>query len=108
MFRVESSLQLIDFGKAIDLVLESDKTSDTETSSGGRQGKYHLDYFGIAGSAYCLLFGKYIEVTTSKNRWVVKGTFKRWWQVKVTNLTYFCVYFQIPLIRCGTNSLMTC
>jgi len=83
--RVESSLQLIDFGKAIDLVLESDKTSDTETSSGGRQGKYHLDYFGIAGSAYCLLFGKYIEVTTSKNRWVVKGTFKRWWQVKMWN-----------------------
>jgi len=81
--RVESSLQLIDFGKAIDLVLESDEASDTETSSGGRQGKYHLDYFGIAGSAYCLLFGKYIEVSTSKNRWVVKGTFKRWWQVKM-------------------------
>ena len=29
------------------------------------QGKYHLDYFGIAGSAYCLLFGKYIEVNAS-------------------------------------------
>eukprot|EP00092_Neocalanus_flemingeri_P012175 GFUD01013128.1.p1 GENE.GFUD01013128.1~~GFUD01013128.1.p1 ORF type:complete len:557 (-),score=130.19 GFUD01013128.1:1382-3013(-) len=81
--RVESSLQLIDFGKAIDLVLESDQTSETETSSGGRQGKYHLDYFGIAGSAYCLLFGKYIEVSTAKNRWVVKGQFKRWWQVKM-------------------------
>jgi len=81
--RVESSLQLIDFGKSIDLVLESDQASDTKTSSGGRQGKYHLDYFGIAGSAYCMLFGKYIEVTTAKNRWVVKGTFRRWWQVKM-------------------------
>jgi len=83
--RVESSLQLIDFGKAIDLVVEADPSSDITTVSGGRQGKYHLDYFGIAGSAYCLLFGKYIEVSTAKNRWVVKGTFKRWWQVKMWN-----------------------
>ena len=36
----------------------------------------------MAGAAYCLLFGKYIEVGTVKNRWVVKGSFKRWWQVK--------------------------
>jgi hypothetical protein len=36
----------------------------------------------ITGAAYCLLFGKYIEVGTVKNRWVVKGSFKRWWQVK--------------------------
>ena len=34
-------------------------------------------------AAYCLLFGKYIEVGTVKNRWVVKGSFKRWWQVKL-------------------------
>jgi len=77
--REESSLQLIDFGKAIDLELDEDKPK--EDGNGGRQGKYHLDYFGIAGSAYCLLFGKYIEVGTVKNRWVIKGNFKRWWQV---------------------------
>ena len=35
------------------------------------------------GAAYCLLFGKYIEVGTVRNRWVVKGSFKRWWQVKL-------------------------
>ena len=100
VIRVESSLQLIDFGKSIDLELESDQTSNTETSSGGRQGKYHLDYFGIAGSAYCLLFGKYIEVSTSKNRWVVKGTFRRWWQVKVTNnciYTYVCKIYLLDV-----------
>lgn len=116
------SLQLIDFGKAIDLQLEAGQdnkqhpvkpsedidgesnTKPRETPAAevnkvsedgakgespvrngkeGRTGKYHLDYFGIAGSAYCLLFGKYIEVGTSKNRWVVKGSFKRWWQVKL-------------------------
>jgi hypothetical protein len=53
-----------------------------EGNAEGRTGKYHMDYFGIAGAAYCLLFGKYIEVGTVKNRWVVKGSFKRWWQVK--------------------------
>lgn len=61
-----------------------DRKEETgEKSGGGRTGKYHLDYFGIAGAAYCLLFGKYIEVGTVKNRWVVKGSFKRWWQVKL-------------------------
>ena len=29
------------------------------------------------------MFGKYIEVGTVRNRWVVKGSFKRWWQVKL-------------------------
>jgi len=78
--RPESSLQLIDFGKAIDLDLEENQDLPQVE---GRQGKYHLDYFGIAGSAYCLLFGKYIEVSTVKNKWVVKDNFKRWWQVKL-------------------------
>jgi len=133
------SLQLIDFGKAIDIKLEAAEeskpvqtqpqegqpnpstTGETATvpqaqpetaaqppkqpenggdksmevdgkdeagekkkkAEDGRTGKYHLDYFGIAGAAYCMLFGKYIEVGTVKNRWVVKGSFKRWWQVKL-------------------------
>ena len=66
---------MIDFGKAIDLELENPEgqaqssegrqvfTSEYFSSFISQQGKYHLDYFGIAGSAYCLLFGKYIEVS---------------------------------------------
>ena len=81
--RSESSLQLIDFGKAIDVCLETGDGVDTDTNTDGRVGKYHLDYFGIAGCAYCLLFGQYIEVTTTKNRWTIKGQLRRWWQVKV-------------------------
>jgi len=66
-----------------DTASEEHLTNDGNTvSKSGRTGRYHLDYFGIAGAAYCLLFGKYIEVGTVKNRWVVKGSFKRWWQVK--------------------------
>ena len=49
----------------------------------GRVGQFHLDLYGIAGCAYCLLFGKYIEVGTVKNRWVVKGNFQRRWQTKM-------------------------
>jgi len=120
------SLQLIDFGKAIDLSLgndnkenvDSDKKAKTEEKMEidedeeedeeekeereiqenekevedkqnalftdiGRAGQYHLDYYGIAGCAYCLLFGKYLDVGIVKNRWVVKGNFQRRWQTKL-------------------------
>ena len=84
--RSESSLQLIDFGKAVDIALEANDGSDTDTDTDGREGKFHLDYFGIAGCAYCLLFGQYIEVTTTKSRWTIKGQLRRWWQVKVREI----------------------
>jgi len=85
--KAETSLQLIDFGKALDLSVSSDDgdSRETDTNTEGRTGKYHLDYFGIAGCAYCLLFGSYLEVTTAKDRWVIKGTLRRWWQVKMWN-----------------------
>ena len=117
------SLQLIDFGKAIDMKLETErKDSEKEKQNNyfeeeevdeselteeekedreidrnereaeekqnalftdvGAVGNYHLDYYGIAGCAYCLLFGKYIEVGTVKNKWVVKGIFQRRWQTR--------------------------
>merc|ERR1712241_294961 len=85
--KAETSLQLIDFGKAMDLSVapEDGDTREIDTAAEGRTGKYHLDYFGIAGCAYCLLFGQYIEVTTARDRWVIKGTLRRWWQVKMWN-----------------------
>ena len=116
------SLQLIDFGKSVDLTLTTDnkenvnkerKVEETTDLSCkfdedlteeeiqemeveknekeveeqqtrmftelGRAGQFHLDLYGIAGCAYCLLFGKYIEVGIVKNRWVVKGNFQRRW-----------------------------
>ena len=120
-------LQLIDFGKSVDLTLTSDnnkenveekvqddvmdcdydkddedltedekeqieidknekEVEDLQTAlftELGRVGQYHLDLYGIAGCAYCLLFGKYIEVGIVKNRWVVKGNFQRRWQTKL-------------------------
>ena len=120
------SLQLIDFGKSVDLTLTTDnkenvnnkelqpeETTDLSCKFDedlteeeiqemeveknekeveeqqtrmftelGRAGQFHLDLYGIAGCAYCLLFGKYIEVGIVKNRWVVKGNFQRRWQTK--------------------------
>ena len=124
-------LQLIDFGKSVDLTLTSDNNKENVDNNSekvnselmeldpedkddddlteeekeeleieknekevedlqtklftelGRVGQYHLDLYGIAGCAYCLLFGKYIEVGTVKNRWVVKGNFQRRWQTKM-------------------------
>jgi hypothetical protein len=58
------ALQVIDFGKAIDLRLEGAEAANAESEEKqqeegetaaarpepkGRTGKYHLDYFGIAG-----------------------------------------------------------
>ena len=121
-------LQLIDFGKSVDLTLTCDNKENVDTNLEtireeamdikeeededltedekeqieidknekevedlqnalftelGRAGQFHLDLYGIAGCAYCLLFGKYIEVGTVKNRWVVKGNFQRRWQTKL-------------------------
>jgi len=120
------SLQLIDFGKAIDMNIESeekepgrgenkyysfdeeDERDDSELTEEEREDReiernerevedkqnalftdvgkvanYHLDYYGIAGCAYCLLFGKYIDVGIVKNKWVVKGIFQRRWQTRL-------------------------
>jgi len=89
-------LQLIDFGKSLDLrllpentvfdevLMESDLLKCVEMRE-GRPWMHHIDYFGIAGIAYCLLFGGYINNNIVKigGRWGIKGAaYKRWWQVE--------------------------
>ena len=41
--------------------------------------RHHIDYFGVAAVAHCLLFGQYMEVRKTKARWMPRGNFKRWW-----------------------------
>ena len=92
MFRNQPmSLQLIDFGRAIDLTILPKGISFTQVvkTDGikciemreGRHWREHIDYFGLAATAYCLLFGTYMEVVKVGDRWEVKGSYKRWWQV---------------------------
>ena len=84
-------VQLIDFGKALDLkCFPSDALFDEFVKTSGlitvemrekRPYRHHIDYFGIAAVAYCLLFGQYIQIKKVKERWELKNTFKRWWNV---------------------------
>ena len=66
------SLQLIDFGRSIDMSLLPPGTSFTKVVATdgitctemreARPWREHIDYFGVAAVAYCLLFQNYIEV----------------------------------------------
>ena len=85
-------IQLIDFGKAIDLKCfpknacfdEFVKTSGLITVEMREKKAYrhHIDYFGIAAIAYCLLFGQYLDVKKDRSGlWGLKSNLKRWWKV---------------------------
>jgi len=85
------SLQLIDFGRSIDMKLlpqgaSFSKVVETEgikcpEMMDGKYWREHIDYFGLAAVAYCLLFQTYIETVKIDGKWEVKGTYRRWWQV---------------------------
>jgi len=86
----ELSLQLIDFGKSIDLRLFPKNTSFNQVvkTDGllniqmreGKPWREHIDYFGVCATAYCLLFGTYLDVVKVGETWMAKGSYKRWWQ----------------------------
>jgi len=89
--RASTAIQIIDFGKTIDLkTIPKDTVFDDIVETSGlktvemrekRPWRHHIDYFGVAAVVYCLLFGQYMEVTKVRGRWVPKGTYKRWWKV---------------------------
>ena len=84
-------IQLIDFGKAIDLkCFPSDALFDEFVKTSGlitvemrekRPYRHHIDYFGIAAVSYCLLFGQYIQIKKVNERWELKNSLKRWWKI---------------------------
>jgi len=85
-----SSLQLIDFGRSIDLkllpagatfnkVVKTDGIMCTEMKE-GRPWRHHIDYYGLAAISYCLLFGSYLDTVKVGSHYEVKGSYKRWWQ----------------------------
>jgi len=94
MFKeLPSSLQLIDFGKSIDLkllpkdilftkVVKTDGLMCPEMRE-GRGWREHLDYFGVAATAYLLLFTTYMDIVKVGDRWEAKGSFKRWWNIEI-------------------------
>ncbi|XP_072537172.1 uncharacterized protein bub1 [Salminus brasiliensis] len=84
---MDHGLVLIDFGQSIDMTLFPEGTAFTARcmTSGfqctemlsGRPWNYQTDYFGIAGTVYCMIFGSYMQVRNEGGVWKTNGIFKR-------------------------------
>ncbi|XP_069371690.1 mitotic checkpoint serine/threonine-protein kinase BUB1 isoform X2 [Paralichthys olivaceus] len=84
---VDHGLVLIDLGQSIDMELFPEDTAFTAKclTSGfqctemlsGKPWNYQTDYFGIAGTVYCLLFGTYMQVTNEDGVWKTNAVFRR-------------------------------
>ncbi|KAI5625020.1 mitotic checkpoint serine/threonine-protein kinase BUB1 isoform X1, partial [Silurus asotus] len=84
---MDHGLVLIDFGQSIDVTLFPagvQFTAHCMTSGfqctemlSGRPWTYQTDYFGIAGTVYCMLFGSYMKVRNDGGVWSSGGVFKR-------------------------------
>ncbi|KAF1609227.1 UNVERIFIED_CONTAM: Mitotic checkpoint serine/threonine-protein kinase BUB1, partial [Eudyptes pachyrhynchus] len=80
-------LTLIDLGQSIDMKLFPEETAFTakcETSGfqciemlTQKPWNYQTDYFGIAGTVYCMLFGTYMQVKNENGIWKPEGAFRR-------------------------------
>uniref|UniRef100_A0A8C5UJ44 BUB1 mitotic checkpoint serine/threonine kinase n=1 Tax=Malurus cyaneus samueli TaxID=2593467 RepID=A0A8C5UJ44_9PASS len=80
-------LTLIDLGQSIDMKLFPEGTAFTarcETSGfqcvemlTNRPWNYQTDYFGIAATVYCLLFGTYMRLREDNGVWKPEGNFRR-------------------------------
>lgn len=101
-----SCLQLIDFGRAIDMSQLPPGTAFTYavTTEGfvctemrdGRQWTFQTDWFGLLGCLHVLLFGDYMEVEKrSDNTWGIRNKFKRYWQQDLWN-RLFSTLLNIP------------
>lgn len=90
-------LTLIDFGRGIDMrafvpdvtFIADWKTTpqDCAEMREGRPWTWQIDYYGVAGIVYCLLFGRYIETVRADTgglgtarRYKIRESLKRYWQ----------------------------
>ncbi|KAM3516514.1 hypothetical protein NHJ13051_009838 [Beauveria bassiana] len=93
-------ISLIDFGRGIDMrafvprveFFADWKTTDQDCSEmrEARSWTWQIDYYGLASTIHCLLFGKYIETVRCDSGGIGKGRkykiregFKRYWQTDI-------------------------
>ncbi|XP_043842042.1 mitotic checkpoint serine/threonine-protein kinase BUB1 isoform X2 [Dromiciops gliroides] len=98
-------LALIDLGQSIDMTLFPKGTAFTarcETSGfqcvemlSQKPWNYQTDYFGIAATAYCMLFGTYMKVKNDQGVWKPEGVFKRIPNSEMWN-DFFHIMLNIP------------
>ncbi|KAK5879611.1 hypothetical protein CesoFtcFv8_022711 [Champsocephalus esox] len=84
---VNHGLVLIDLGQSIDMNLFPEGTAFTGKclTSGfqcsemlvGKPWSYQTDYFGVAATVFCMLFGTYMQVTSEGGEWKTNGVFRR-------------------------------
>ncbi|XP_060948052.1 mitotic checkpoint serine/threonine-protein kinase BUB1 [Limanda limanda] len=84
---LDHGLVLVDLGQSIDMELFPEGTAFTAKclTSGfqctemlsGKPWNYQTDFFGIAGTVYCLLFGTYMQVTKEDGVWRTNAVFRR-------------------------------
>nr|XP_048315646.1 mitotic checkpoint serine/threonine-protein kinase BUB1 [Myodes glareolus] len=82
-----TGLALIDLGQSIDMKLFPKGTAFTgkcETSGfqcpemlSNKPWNYQIDYYGVAATVYCMLFGTYMKVKNEGGVWKPAGLFRR-------------------------------
>ncbi|NP_001082116.1 BUB1 mitotic checkpoint serine/threonine kinase L homeolog [Xenopus laevis] len=85
---VSHGLALIDLGQSIDMTLFPKGTAfmgkcDTSCFQctemlTKKPWNYQTDYFGVAGTVYCMMFGNYMKVKNEQGVWKPDGSFKRY------------------------------
>lgn len=100
-----TGLALIDLGQSIDMKLFRKGTVFTgkcETSGfqcpemlSNKPWTYQVDYYGVAATIYCMLFGTYMKVKNEGGVWKPEGHFKRLPHSDMWN-EFFHVMLNIP------------
>ncbi|KAK2492828.1 hypothetical protein MC885_000140 [Smutsia gigantea] len=102
---LSAGLALIDLGQSIDMKLFPKGTTFTakcETSGfqcpemlSKKPWNYQIDYFGVAATVYCMLFGTYMKVKNEGGVWKPEGLFRRLPHLDMWN-EFFHVMLNIP------------
>ncbi|XP_064124449.1 mitotic checkpoint serine/threonine-protein kinase BUB1 isoform X2 [Loxodonta africana] len=97
-----AGLVLIDLGQSIDMKLFPKGTTfaaKCETSGfqcvemlSKKPWSYQIDYFGVAATVYCMLFGTYMKVKNEGGAWKPEGLFRR-----LPHLDMWSEFFHIML-----------
>ncbi|XP_011376153.1 mitotic checkpoint serine/threonine-protein kinase BUB1 [Pteropus vampyrus] len=102
---LSAGLALIDLGQSIDMKLFPKGTTFTgkcETSGfqctemlSNKPWTYQIDYFGVAATVYCMLFGSYMKVKNEGGVWKPEGLFRRLPHLDMWN-EFFHIMLNIP------------
>ncbi|XP_042639452.1 mitotic checkpoint serine/threonine-protein kinase BUB1 [Orycteropus afer afer] len=102
---LSAGLALIDLGQSIDMKLFPKGTTFTakcETSGfqciemlSKKPWTYQIDYFGVAATVYCMLFGTYMKVKNEGGIWKPEGLFRRLPHLDMWN-EFFHTMLNIP------------